>query len=325
MRSGTIRGAAAGLATLAGIGLALGQPPAPPQPGPAMPVKAAAASPVVATVGGETIHLDKVDAFIRDKLKISLLPDNQLRELRTEVASEMVEELLLKQYLIKEAPKVAPAEIDRYLAAFTKSLALKGKSLAGFLKETGQTEAELRDAWTIVLMLNGYVKKTVTDEQLKQYYAANKDYFDRVEVKARHILVRAGTAPIPGEREAALKKIQSLRAEIAAGRLDFATAARLHSQCPSAADGGDLGYIPRKGMLEEKISAAAFALKVGDISEVIETDLGYHLIQVTDRKPGIPSEFEKCIEDVRDVMGEDLRVRLMRQLRLQTPVKITLP
>ncbi len=322
MRAGMIRAGAAALAAFAWVGVALGQKPAAPVPTstaiPAGPV-------IVATVGGEAIPLARVDAFIRDKLKIALLPDDQLRELRTQVASDMVDELLLKQFLQKEAPKVEPAEVDKYLAAFSKSLILKGKTLAGFLEETNQTETELRDAWTTVLMLNGYVKKTVTDEQLKQYYQANKDYFDRVEVRARHILVRAEAQPLPGVREAALKKIQGLRTDILAGRLDFATAAKFHSQCPSAVDGGDLGYIPRKGMLDEKLSAAAFALKTGDISDVIETDLGYHLIQATDRKPGTPSDFEKCIDDVRDAMGEDLRIDLMRRLRLQTPVKIAVP
>lgn len=321
MRAGMIRAGAAALAAAAWMGVALGQKTPPP------PVPTSAAIPaepaIVATVGGEPIPLAKVDAFIRDKLKIALLPDDQLRELRTQVASDMVDELLLKQFLHKEAPKVEPAEIDKYVAAFSKNLTLRGKTLAGFLGETNQTEAELRDAWTTVLMLNGYVKKTGTEEQLKQYYQANKAYFDRVEVKVRHILVRAEAQPLPGVREAALKKIQGLRADILAGRLDFATAAKLHSQCPSAVDGGDLGYIPRKGMLDEKLSAAAFTLKAGDISDVIETDLGYHLVQATDRKPGTPSDFEKCIDDVRDAMAEDLRVDLMRRLRLQTPVKIT--
>ena len=322
MRAGMIRGAAAGFAIAAGFGVALGQKPIVPQ---SQPTAAPATPVLVATVGGEPIHLDRVDAFIRDKLRITLLPDDQLRELRTEVASDMVGELLLEQFLMKEAPRVEPAEIDKYLAVFSKSLALKGKTLKTFLEETHQTEVELREAWTTVLMLNGYVKKTVSDEQLRQYYQANKDYFDRVEVRVRHILVRASTQPIPGEREAALKKIQAIRTDIVTGRLDFATAAKLHSQCPSAVDGGDLGYIPRKGMLEEKIGAAAFALKVGQMSEVVETNFGYHLIQVTDRKPGTPSDFEKCIDDVRDAMGEDLRVDLIRRLRLQTPVKIMVP
>ena len=90
-------------------------------------------------------------------------------------------------------------------------------------------------------------------------------------------------------------------------------------------DGGDLGFIPRKGMIEEKLSSAAFALDIGQVSEVIETEFGYHLLQVSERKPGMPSEFDKCIDDVRDTLAEELRDDLVRRLRLQTPVKITVP
>ena len=88
----------------------------------------------------------------------------------------------------------------------------------------------------------------------------------------------------------------------------------------------DLGYITRKGMLtEESICATAFAMKVGELSSVLETDFGVHLIVATDRKPGANSEFEKCIEDVRDAFTDDFRTELTAKLRKQAQIQMKLP
>jgi peptidyl-prolyl cis-trans isomerase C len=323
-RSIVIRVGIAGIAATVGAGMALGDPPA---AAPMLPPPAALAPVVVvASVNGQDIRLDQVDAYIRDRLAVIPLTTAQLKQLRTEIASEMVDDLLLKQFLAKNAPKVEPAEIDQHVEAFTRSLAKQGKTFAQFLKETNQTEAAVREAWTVALQLSEYVRQHVTEDQLKQYYAANKDYFDRVEVKASHIVIRVGPRTPPGERAAAKAKLQALRAEIVAGRLDFAAAAKKYSQCPTAPQGGDLGYLPRKGgLFDEAVLRAAFALKVGEVSDVVEAEFGVHLVKATDRKPGTPSEFGKCIEDVRDAYAEDYRAGLVAKLRRETRVPITVP
>jgi parvulin-like peptidyl-prolyl isomerase len=309
-----------GLAGVLGAGEALAEPPAPPAAStPATPEFAA-------TVNGETIPLAKVDAYIRAKLAVVPLTNSQLHDLRAEVAADMADELLLKQFLAKNAPKVEPAEIDKQLAAFSESLTRRGKTLAGFLKETDQTEAALREAWTTELQLNGYAKQTVTDDRLRQYYATNKDHFDKVEVKASHIVIHTGRTATPVEKARAKEKLQAIRAQLVAGRLGFAAAAKRYSQCPSAPDGGDLGFIPRKGgLMDEPFCRAAFALKVGEVSGVVETEYGAHLITVTERKPGTPSEFERCVEDVRDALTQDLRAELIARLRKETPPRVTVP
>ena len=93
------------------------------------------------------------------------------------------------------------------------------------------------------------------------------------------------------ERAKARERLQAIRAEIAAGKLDFAAAAKKFSECPTAKDGGDLGYIRRRGTPEdEPLARAAFALKPCELSEVIETDYGFHVVRVTDRKAGTPEQ-----------------------------------
>jgi peptidyl-prolyl cis-trans isomerase C len=299
---------------------AVGQPPsatpAAPQPGPDTPA---------ATVNGEVIRLGDLDAYIKGKLPVGPLTAAQARQLRTEIVSDMIDDLLLRQFLRKNGPKVEPAEVDQHLKALAESLAKQGKTLADFYRETRQTEAQARETWTTLIQLGRYVKERVSEEQLRQYYSANRDVFDRAEVRVSHVMIRAAANGPPVERAAAREKLQALRAEIAAGRVDFADAAKRYSQCPSAPQGGDLGYIFRKGMLDETFAKAAFALKPGELSNVVETDSGVHLIRVTARKPGVPSTFEACVEDVREAFTDDFRNELVARLRKQAQIQITVP
>ncbi|HUR53131.1 MAG TPA: peptidylprolyl isomerase [Gemmataceae bacterium] len=293
---------------------------------PQTPPAAQPAPTAAATVNGEAIPLAEVDAFIKSKFPVTPLTASQTRQMRIEIVSDMVDDLLLKQFLSKSGVKADPAEIEQHFKVLSDSLAKKGKTLADFYKETGQTEAQVRDTWTVMIQLAKYVHEQVKDEQVKEYYAANKDHFDRVEVKASHIVVRVSANAPPAERAAAKAKLELIRAEVASGKLDFADAAKKHSQCPSAPQGGDLGYISRKGgLVDEAFSKAAFAQKVGEVSPVVETDFGLHLIRVTDRKPGVPSEFEKCVEEVRETFTDDYRTELIAKLRKQGQVQITVP
>src|SRR5262249_56914362 len=105
-----------------------------------------------------------------------------------------------------------------------------------------------------------------------------------------------------------------LRAQILGDKTDFAAAAKAYSQCPSASDGGDVGTFPRKFVVDENFARAAFALKPGEVSGVVQTDFGLHLIKVTERKPAQPSDFNKIKDDVREIYLDDLRLKLLARL-----------
>ncbi len=281
----------------------------------------------VALVNGEAIALSEVDAVLKQRpIPLTAPTAGQLRQMRLEVVTALIDDLLVRQFMRDQGPKVDPAEINRQVAALEASLKGKGKTFADYLKENNQTEAQLKASMLLLLQLDRYVKQHTTDADLKKYWEANKDYFDKTTVRTSHIVIRLSANSTPGEREKAKQKLQALRADIIAGKIEFAAAAKEHSQCPSAPKGGDIGFIFRKFQnVEEAYAKAAFALKVGDISEVVETDFGLHLIKVTDRKVGMPSKFEQCIEDVRDSYAEELRIALLNQLRKKAKVEITLP
>jgi hypothetical protein len=134
--------------------------------------------------------------------------------------------------------------------------------------------------------------KLVSDADIEQYYRSNQSQFE--QVRARHILIRAeadqeDSAGAEAEkkraakREEARKKAESLLARIRAGE-DFAKLASEFSEDPgSKSKGGDLDYFSRGQMVPE-FEAAAFALKPGEVSQLVETQFGFHIIKVEDRR-----------------------------------------
>jgi peptidyl-prolyl cis-trans isomerase C len=292
----------------------------------AQPAAPPAASTVAATVNGETITLAELDAVLTNNLPLVPLTAAQRKNLRAAVLNDLIDDRLVKQFLAKNGVKVDPAELDAQMKAFTEELAKDKQTLADYLKKTGQTEAQLRADWATSIQLTTYVEHQATDEKLKAYHEANRDFFDKVEVRVSHVLVRVSKGSIPGEKAAAREKIEAIRADVIAGKIEFADAARKFSQDPSARAGGDLGFIRRRGPeLEEAFLKAAFALKAGDVSEILETSSGFHLLKVTDRKPGQPSTVEKCLLEVMDAFTDDYRTELVARLRKEGQIRVSLP
>src|SRR5205823_917335 len=159
----------------------------------------------------------------------------------------------------------------------------------------------------------------------QNYYQTYKDFFDRVRVRASHILIRLSPATPESERQAARGRLQAIRAQILSGQLDFATAAKQYSHCPSASNGGDIGHFPRKFVVDENFARTAFAMKPGEVSDVVQTQFGLHLIQVTGRDPGQPSEYAKVKDMVREVYLDEMRQNILAQMRKEAKIEVMLP
>ena len=125
----------------------------------------------------------------------------------------------------------------------------------------------------------------VEEEDIKEYYEQNKEYFKEDEqITAKHILVDT------------LEKAQQIKDEISSG-LSFEDAASKYSSCPSKGQGGSLGSFGR-GMMVPEFENAAFELEEGVVSQPVKTQFGYHLILVEEKN----EPQEKSYEDVRDLI-----------------------
>jgi peptidyl-prolyl cis-trans isomerase C len=276
-----------------------------------------------AAVNGEPIPMTEVEAALALRPKALMpLTATQQRQLNAEVLNLLIDERLMRQFLNKNAPPADPAEITKQLTSLAEAQKAEGKTLADFCRETRQTEAQLRVGIENLLRFNAYARQRATEDELKKYFEANKEFFQNVKVKVNHIILRVPLGAPDTERQAIRRKLTDIRGQIVAGTLTFADAAKKYSQCPSAPKGGELGQISRKWMVEEPFAKAAFALKVGETSDVVETDFGLHLIHVTERTAPKTVEFATCIEDVRDCYSEELRQSVIFDLRKTAKIEI---
>ena len=117
-----------------------------------------------------------------------------------------------------------------------------------------------------------------------------------------------------------------LREEIVNNKKDFALAAKEFSQGPTRDQGGDLDWFPHiKGVLPEPLLHTAFSLPPGQISDVLESELGIHILKVVERKPGEPSDFTKIKEQVRQLCIEEMQQVVLQQLRQSAKIENYLP
>ncbi|MBS0435727.1 MAG: SurA N-terminal domain-containing protein [Proteobacteria bacterium] len=142
---------------------------------------------------------------------------------------------------------------------------------------------------------------TVPEEELRKYYAENeKRYTTPEERRASHILVKAEKSAPAAEREKAKAKAEHLLAELRKAPASFADLARKNSDDPGSAQrGGDLDFFGR-GAMVKPFEDAAFGLKQGEISGVVESDFGYHIIQVTGIRGGGKKSFEQVRAEIED-------------------------
>lgn len=295
------------------------------QPDPAQPTTQAAtapADPVAVRVNGHAIHESDIDAMFMAGLGGRVAREDQRRELRKLYRADLLDALIANRLLDEQAAAagigVGDAELREDMeAGLQRHLASQGLTRAE-LSERIQTatgmsleqfmEKQLNDPYRRQAFLHRKLIRQkfpqdvqVSDEEIKAYYEENRArLFEQPEmVRAAHILIGTAEAKTPEEKAAARKKAEEVLALARQPGADFAALARQYSSCPSKQAGGDLGFFPREGKMVEPFAAAAFALQPGEISDVVETRFGYHIIKVTERKEARHISLEEARDTIR--------------------------
>lgn len=285
-----------------------------------------AGSKPVAVVNGEAINQSELDAALKMRPQgATPVSSAQQRRVSEQILSLLIDDVLIRQFLEKNAPPASPSVVNKQMSILLEGLKAQNKSLADYCKDTQQTEKQLRTGIESMIRWNAYVANRMNDAELMKYYEANKDFFDKATVRCSQIVYRLPETAKRAERDDAAKKLDELRQQIINKKLTFAEAAKKFSHCSNAARGGDLGWIYRKWVVEEPVAKVAFAMKIGEMSEVVSSDIGVHLIVVTDRKAGEPSNFDKIRDDVRECYTEEMRLQLITDLRRAANIVINLP
>lgn len=269
----------------------------------------AAADKPAALVNGEMISMLEVKALLESRPYPNTLKADEVKACRQAAIDMLVEDVLMRQFLTKNAPPVKPAEIAHEMQTLEQEVKKSGKTIADLLKETGQSPEQLQKAVAVRLQWRGYLLAKMSEADARKYYEANKPFFDKVHVRASHILVKVPRTATPEQKKILLNRAEAIRQEIVAGKVSFENAVKQYSECPSKDKLGDLGNFPYKFVVVEPFAKAAFAMKVGQISDIVTTDFGYHIIKVTDRiEPKTPSTYEAVRDSVREIWAHDVEL-----------------
>ena len=182
---------------------------------------------------------------------------------------------------------------------YKKALAAQGISEADFRKE-------LEKGARVNMLVNqacAHVADPTEDEVTAFYEAHKSEYVEPHQVLCQHILVK-------GSNDAALDKIKEIRERIVNDKADFAEEAKKHSDCPSGAQGGSLGWFGR-GMMVPEFDKAAFEMKKGEVSGIVTTEFGYHIIYKADEKGGGQQTIVDVHDQIKDLLRHEARGKAM--------------
>jgi peptidyl-prolyl cis-trans isomerase C len=277
------------------------------------------ANEIVVTVNGVDITEQQLQKIIQSQMSRMTQANKQLppsiaQALQKQLRPQAIEQLIAMQLLEQKAKEtnvvITDDELNQQLTsiASAQNPPVTVEQLKTMVENQGfnyeQWKNDVRKQLVPFKLFKSQFPEgvTVTQEDAKKYYDENPGQFEiKEEVRASHILIKPeteeGKTEATSEAKAKAKaKAEDLLKQIKEGA-DFATLAKANSDCPSSAEGGDLKFFTKDRMVAP-FANAAFAMEPGQVSDIVETSFGYHIIKVTDRKPGSTTPFEKAKDSI---------------------------
>jgi len=273
---------------------------------------------IAVNVNGVDILESEIDKLVQPQLEMiakqsAQMPPSFAQQYAKQLREKFVEQTIRRNLLDEKVKQANIVITDEEVMSTIQEIAASQKeplSLEEFkkkLEEYGQSFDNVKEDMRKGLARNQFMeaqwagKINVTEEDAQKYYQENTKQFETPEqVRASHILIKPKfTDPNADPNEAkaiARTKTEDLLKQLKDGA-DFAELAKTHSNCPSAPKGGDLGLFPR-GQTTPAFENTAFELEIGQISEIVETEYGYHIIKVTEHKDASTTSFEQAKDDI---------------------------
>jgi peptidyl-prolyl cis-trans isomerase SurA len=296
---------------------------------------------IVALVNTEVVTLSELEEEGKpffDQVQRSTHPlerEEKLREARKAVLEQLIENKLLDQEIRNKRLEIPEREVDAAIQDVMNHNHITENELKKALAKDGLTYSHyrqrVRESLGKMHLINREIKSKIVikEEDLKKAYSQNlKGYTDPLEVKVQQIFF-----PIPQPQWATEEKITAIRqeAESVLGRArqgeDFAQLALTYSKGPEAGEGGVLGFFKPKELRPE-LEEAAFKLKPGELSDLVKSPEGFHILRVMERKGGEPKPFAEVQDKIRDEMvqaeGERQFREWMKALRAKAYIEVRL-
>jgi len=271
-----------------------------------------------------------VDSLIATKPGAQLSPET-LRNINLNVLQDLISQELFYQagmkLEIKDLDKQVMEKVDSYKAR------VDADDYNRALKSKGMTEKDVYDNARRDIVIANFIARTidakisVTEEECKKVYDQNIDRFTQPEqVRIHHILIEVTAKMSADEKKKAREKAEKILKELLKGA-DFDEMARKYSNAADSKLGGDLGYFSRD-KLPLPLAQAAFALKPGQLSDIVESKAGYDIIKLRDHKDAVTKPFEEAkpgIESFLRKLKSDAAIQeFLKEAREKAKVEVLL-
>ncbi len=302
-------------------------------------VEAEIADRIVAVVNNEVITLSEMNkAFepYRERFAAGYRGEDQkkaLDEARRSFLNRMVDNLLAEQEAKKTGISVQDEELEEALREIRAQHNLSEEEFSNLIAKEGMTLAEFkknsREQLMRIKLIGREIKSkvVVTEEEIGEHYVKHREEYEGKEsVRIRQILLLLPTGANPETKETLRAETEAIHKQLLAGK-PFEELCAKFSQGQGAEEGGDIGFI-EKGTIVPEVESVAFSLPTGQFSPVIESPVGFHIIQVTDRRgAGIKAIKNVRAEIKKKIENEKLEKKLeewFKQLRKKSNVEIRL-
>ena len=295
---------------------------------------------IVAVVNQEIITLSEVEKLVGSLREIRaegrldrLEKKKQIREVQRKALEQLIDEKLVDHEVKKQGIKVTAKDVEATVDGIKQRNGMTQEQFESALTREGLTldtlkkQIEKRLLRTKLIQYSVKVEPKNEERELKDFYQKNIDLYRGMEsYRTCHILFRVPKEASPEEVREIKKKCQKVLEKIKGGE-DFGEMALLYSEDVTAKDRGDLGYF-NKGELLPAFEREALRLEVGEVSGIVRTDYGFHLIKMLDRRGRTPPSFEEVKEKVRADYYEREMERAFKQflssLREKSVIEIKL-
>lgn len=241
----------------------------------------------IAAIDGAPIYLGELNLILTERLRARDLDGLDL-QVQQATAALLVRRHLAMKSLRQQGGEVLESMIRREIETFAGEARRRGSSLAEQAKARKANEKSLTAdiAWRVAW--SQYLKSRLTDANLRRYFESQRDRYAGNRWEVSQIFIKLDMRD-QASVEAAEQEMAALGQQLQSGGTiaeAFADAARLHSDSPSAAQGGMVGWVEKPGDLPSSVMDAVRATKVGTISPPIRSPLGLHLVLVHRNQPG---------------------------------------
>ncbi|MGN0827905.1 MAG: peptidylprolyl isomerase [Kiritimatiellia bacterium] len=265
------------------------------------------------TVNGETIPQRAIDFELQRLIHFYVqhgMSEQAIREQLPAIRRRAIDQAVGAKLLVEESKRlditVSAEDIDR---RFGEMVVQAGglEKLTDILKKQKLTvddfKRELEQGRRVDKLVDQAAAnvKDPTEEEIAAHFEAHKSEYQKApRVLAQHILIKPKTTS-ETDRKTAREALLAIKERVASGKSTFSEEAERHSECPSGKEGGSLGWFGR-GMMVPEFDKAVFDMEVGAISDLVETQFGYHLIYKTDEDKGGSPELGDVHDEIRDFL-----------------------